>query len=268
MRRDDLYRAHCERSEMVAIMSRWGRVDLIRQYDLDRAKIFVIPWAAPVDVYRFPTADESDGVRKRYELPTNYLLYPAQAWQHKNHPRLLRALVEVTARGFEVHLICTGHIRGRSAAILREAQRLGISDRVRFLGWVPSDDMIALYRGGRGLVYPSLFEGWGMPIMEAFRLGIPVACSRIPVLQEQAGDAAIYFDPFKPSDIADAIISLWTDDSVRDRLVNLGRDRAQAIDWLTIAETFRAHYRRLSGAPLAERDAYLIDLSSSGMLLP
>ena len=77
-RRNDLYSAHCRSSDMIAVMSRWGRADLVQQYDIDKAKVFVVPWAAPVDLYRDPTSDDLDDLRKKYELPDRFLLYPAQ----------------------------------------------------------------------------------------------------------------------------------------------------------------------------------------------
>ena len=104
--------------------------------------------------------------------------------------------------------------------------------------------------------------------MESFRLGVPVACSRIPVLEEQAGDAAIYFDPQETSGIASVISSLWENVELRDRLVNFGRRRAQAIDWETVARAFRAHYRRLAGASLDVWDTQLVSRSASGEWLP
>jgi glycosyltransferase involved in cell wall biosynthesis len=268
-RRNDLYLTYSRRSDMIAVMSRWGRADIVRQYDVDEAKIFVIPWAAPVDAYASPTQAELSQIRGRYELPRRYLLYPAQTWLHKNHIRLVQALKEAENRGLEeINLICTGHIGTNFEAIMDEVQRLALTRKVKFLGWIPSNDMVGVYRLAHGVVYPSLFEGWGLPVMEAFRMEIPVACSRIPVLQEQAGDAAIYFDPDNPHEMADTIISLWTNQEVRDRLVSSGRGRAGAIDWTTIAEAYRAHYRRLAGMPLDERDAALIEMSVSGRWLP
>jgi glycosyltransferase involved in cell wall biosynthesis len=124
--------------------------------------------------------------------------------------------------------------------------------------------MIGLYRLSRGLIYPSLFEGWGMPVMESFSLDVPVACSRIPVLQEQAAEAALFFDPHDVGDIADAIVALWNDEALRERLMQRGRGRAKAIDWSMIAQAFRAHYRRLASAPLTDRDRDLLSLTASG----
>ena len=268
-RRNDLYLTHSRRSDMIAVMSRWGRADLVRQFDIDEAKIFVIPWAPPVDVYASPTPDGLSQIRERYELPSRYLLYPAQTWPHKNHIRLVQALREAEDRGLEeINLICTGHIGPHFEAIADQVQRLALTSKVRFLGWIPSSDVVGVYRLAHGVVYPSLFEGWGLPLMEAFSMEIPAACSRIPVLQEQAGDAAIYFDPDDSHEMADAIISLWTNQEVRDQLVSSGRERARAIDWKTIAEAYRAHYRRLAGLPLDERDAALIEISVSGQWLP
>jgi glycosyltransferase involved in cell wall biosynthesis len=268
-RRNHLYLTNCRRSDMIVVMSRWGRRDLVDRYALDENKVYVIPWAAPIEAYESPTSERIHDVRCRYDLPPRYLLYPAQTWPHKNHVRLLEALRQTGDRKFDdIQLVCTGHLGAHFPAIADEASRLDVAHRIRFLGWIPSSDMAAIYRSAVGLVFPSLFEGWGLPVVESFHAGIPVACSRIPVLEEQAGDAAVYFDPTDPADLAEAMIALWTDGELRDRLVILGRGRAASLDWRTIAETFRAHYRRLAGASLTDRDHALIGLSRSGAWLP
>jgi glycosyltransferase involved in cell wall biosynthesis len=268
-RRDHLYRLHCRRADMVVVMTRWGREDLVRHYGVDERKVFVIPWPAPTHAYGHPADGDVERVRRRWELPDRYVLYPAQTWPHKNHLGLVRALRLMVDDGLDdVTLVCTGHLGPHFPVIEREARTLGVRARTRFLGWVPSEDMLGIYRGARGVVFPSLFEGWGMPVMESFHLGIPVACSRIPVLQEQAGDAAAYFDPNDPRDLAAAVATVWTDDALRARLSRAGAARAAALDWTTIAEAFRAHYRRLAGHPLSDRDGALIDRSFTGAWLP
>jgi glycosyltransferase involved in cell wall biosynthesis len=264
-RRDAIYADNCRRSDMIAVMSRWGRSDIVRQYGIEEGKVFVIPWAAPVQISHEPTLGDLYDIVSKYRLPQSFLLYPAQMWPHKNHLRLVRAVKAAHDHGCtDLNVVCTGRMGAESTGIMTEARRLSIADRVRFLGWVPPEAMIGVYRLSRGLIYPSLFEGWGMPLMEAFSVEVPVACSRIPVLEEVAAEAAVYFDPYDIGDIADAIVSLWTDEGLRHRLVDHGQQRSQVLDWPTIAETFRAHYRRLANAPLTDRDRRLLTLSASG----
>lgn len=112
------------------------------------------------------------------------------------------------------------------------------------------------------MVFPTLFEGWGMPISEAFLAGAPVACSSVTSLPEQAGDAALAFDPLRPEEIADAIIRLWTDEALRSTLVGRGRARVARFGWERTARIFRAHYRRVANRPLTSEDRELIASSS------
>jgi glycosyltransferase involved in cell wall biosynthesis len=103
---------------------------------------------------------------------------------------------------------------------------LGLGQRVVFPGYLPDEDLAAVLAAARGLVFPSLYEGFGIPIIEAMAAGIPVACSNVTSLPEVAADAAIFFDPRIPTQIADAIIILAEDDPTRIRLINAGRRRA------------------------------------------
>jgi hypothetical protein len=107
------------------------------------------------------------------------------------------------------------------------------------------------------MVFPSLVEGWGLPICEAFAAGAPVACSSLDTLMEQAGDAAIFFDPTKTEDVLSAVQRLWDDDGLRNSLRIRGKRRAQLFTWSRTARIFLAHYRRLTGRFLKEDDRLL-----------
>jgi glycosyltransferase involved in cell wall biosynthesis len=268
-RRTGLYRSNCRMADMVAVMSRWGRADIVKQFGIRDSNVFVIPLSAPTEAYARVTESDEAMVRQKYALPEAYVFYPAQTWPHKNHIRLLRGLAEAYRSGLsDVNLVCTGHLTDEFVSIQREARRIDISDRVRFLGWIPANDVRAMYRSARAVIFPSLFEGWGMPVTEASFLGVPVACSRIPVLVEQAGDTALFFDPRDCRQIADAIASLWTNDELRFRLATTARVRTARLTWTTIAETYRAHYRRLAGEPLSAGDEALVERSRTGLWLP
>lgn len=115
----------------------------------------------------------------------------------------------------------------------------------------------------RAVVIPSLFEAASAPLWEAWRAGTPVACSNVTSLPEQAGAAAIVFDPHDLSQIAAATLQLWTEDDVRNRLIAAGRERVGSFTWLRTARIFRAHYRRLAGRDLTADDRELIDAATS-----
>ena len=157
-----------------------------------------------------------------------YLLYPANFWKHKNHEMLLAAF-GIASRGNlprDVKLVCTGASIERAQWLARAARALGLEDRILFPGFLGGDDFTALASRSAGVVFPSLYEGFGLPIIDAMALGVPAACSNVTALPEVAGGAALLFDPRKPDEIAAAMVSLVQDRALRERLVEAGRKRA------------------------------------------
>ena len=113
---------------------------------------------------------------------------------------------------------------------------MGLQESVQITGWVPREELYSLYGRARAFVYPSTFEGFGMPVLEALAAGIPVACSDIPPLREVAGDAALYFDPLNEDAIASAMERVMSDASLREHLAAAGRERARPFTWERCAE--------------------------------
>jgi len=116
------------------------------------------------------------------------------------------------------------------------AERMGVSERIRFPAFVPDADLEGLYRVARCFVFPSLYEGFGLPVLEAMRRGVPVACSDASSIPEVAGDAALYFDPLDSAQIADSIRRLLDDDALASRLIAAGRERQRGFSWRRTAE--------------------------------
>lgn len=156
-----------------------------------------------------------------------HVLYPANDWPHKNHTVLLEAWSILQAENQRIPLVLTG-ARGKLSPDLKDqiaAWNLGgvIEDR----DYVAREELDALVQHARCLIFPSLFEGFGMPILEAMEKGIPVVCSRIPVLEEVAGEAAAYFDPHSGKSVAKVINEVWNDAARRKGMIALGRARAR-----------------------------------------
>jgi glycosyltransferase involved in cell wall biosynthesis len=189
-----------------------------------------------VDHERFgPQATDVDAT---LDLPERFLVYPANLWPHKNHERLLRAFIRADVA--ELHLVLTGQTYGR---------RLALPDaRVRHLGHVPSDWLPALYRRATAAVFPSLFEGFGMPPVEAMACGTPVAVSDRGAMAEVCGDAALRFDPEDEEAIADAIRRIVGDESERAALRDRGLARAPRYRWDAFAARHLEAYRRAHDA--------------------
>jgi len=155
-----------------------------------------------------------------------FIFYPANFWAHKNHANLLRALQQLRADGLVVRCALTGTLLGRDEEWRAAVAAAGVGDLVRHLGRRPRAELSWLFHHARGLVFPSLFEGFGIPVVEAMHSGCPVACSGTTGLPEVAQGDALYFDPGDVRDVARAIARVWTDDALCRDLAARGRVRA------------------------------------------
>jgi glycosyltransferase involved in cell wall biosynthesis len=172
------YRTYCERADLAVMMTSWGRRDLIEHYGLPEAKVAVVNWGSVVEAYPEPSAADLARTRERLALPEDFVLYPAQAWPHKNHMELLEALALVRDRdGVAIPAVCPGAKNEFFGAVVERARSLGMEGQVTFPGFVSPLELGALYSMAHMLVFPSRFEGWGMPVTEAFAAGVPVASS-------------------------------------------------------------------------------------------
>jgi glycosyltransferase involved in cell wall biosynthesis len=256
--RERRYRAFCLQAALVVVATKWVKADVSRQLGIPIERIAVVNPGPAIDAYVPPTTVNEASITERLGLPDRYIFYPAQAWGHKNHERLLDALSLLRDRGVVVSLVCSGYRNERYPVVLRYAEELRLEAQVRFIGYVGPTEIQVVYRRATALVFPSLYEGWGLPILEAFSAGLAVACSNVTSLPELVRDAAIVFDPFEANAIASAVERLWTDDQLRARLVERGRARAAQFDWNRTARLMRAHYRRVARRYLDADDLELI----------
>ncbi len=255
--RDVEYGALCRQAVMVAVASSATRQDVIEYFDIAPDKVRVVP-AAPATERLEPVGEELAEVARRLELPDRFALYPARTWPHKNHLRLVDAVASLAATDLRVDVVCCGRTTDNVDAILARADALGVAERFHFTGFVTSRDLVCLYRLARLLVFPSEFEGWGLPVVEAFAVGLPVACSGIAALEEYGRGGALFFDPHAPDSIADAVRRLWVDDQLRETLAARGSEIAARFTWDRTARIFRAYYRRIAGRSLSEVDRDLV----------
>ena len=219
------YDRAARRADRVIVISEWARGRVVERLGLDRERVHAIHLG--VDQERFTPAP---AVRRE-----PFLLYPARPWPHKNHARLFEAFADVREQRPELRLVLTGV--GHDPARLPE--------RVETRGGVSADELVALYRRAAALVFPSLYEGFGLPPVEAMACGCPVAASNAGSLPEVVGDAAVLFDPTDPRSIADGIEEAL---GRADELASLGLERAAAFTW---DATARAHDRVYEAAASA-----------------
>ena len=189
--------------------------------------------------------DQLDLTSPEFDLPQKFVFYPANRWLHKNHDNLLKALVLLKQSGLIVDCIFTGHDSSEGYPLKEKVSEYGLQDQIRVFGYLTDQNIQHLYRTATMLCFPSLFEGFGMPILEAMSLGCPVACSNSTSIPEVAGNAALLFDGDDPGDIANAILKLWDDESLRVSLVRRGIAQA---DKFTTRDTAAKHLSAFNSA--------------------
>lgn len=225
-RRERTFRAVLPRAAAVVVGTEAGKREVESHYAVHPDRLRILPHPTPAWPLSIPEDPAADLLSAR-GLRAGGLLYPAQLWPHKNHATLLRALALLQREhGLNLDLICSGSDQGNLAHLQELAGGLGVTDRVRWLGFVERDLLRALYRSALALVYPSLLGPENLPPLEAFSLGCPVAAARVPGAEEQLGDSALLFDPLDAASIAAAVARLAREPDLRERLIGRGRLRA------------------------------------------
>ena len=258
--RETQYPAGCRFAHTVAVGTQWVKDDIVRRYGTDPDKIQVIPWASPTQFYKEPIQEHLTVVARKYQIEKPFAIYPAVTWPHKNHLRLLEALAYLRDnQDLVVRLVCTGsQYEPFWPRLKTRVDELNLVAQVKFLGFVPEEDLRALYRLAQFLVMPTLYEADSCPIHEAWAEGLPVASSNATALPDQVHDAGLLFDPKEVLDIADAVERMATDDKLRDELRERGYRRGKDFDWERTARAYRAVYRRAADVALTEEDRWLL----------
>lgn len=235
------------RARAVIAPSRFTAAALEKRYRTPREKIACIPAGVGPEFGPVGVAGERERLRARYGLPAgDFVFFPANPWPHKNHERLLGAVRRLSETlGVAVPLVCTGRLEGERRSISRMAAAAGLEpDQVHDLGFLEHTHMPALFRAARVVAFPTLFEGFGLPVIEALASGCPVACSDIPPLKEIAGDSARYCDATREESVAEALAEVWQDGRLRSALVERGLVRAREFAWDRIVPAILGSYER------------------------
>jgi glycosyltransferase involved in cell wall biosynthesis len=190
-------------------------------------------------------------IRERYGLADRFILYVGTIEPRKNLPRLIEGFADRRKRGELNHqLVCVGPYGWLSRDIDALIERRRVTDAVRFTGYVPFDDLPALYNLAEMLVFPSIYEGFGLPVIEAMACGTPVITGQVPALDEVGGRAVEQVQQLEPSALGDAMVRLAHDPDRRDALRLAGLERARAFSWERAArETLGVYAEALGHAP-------------------
>ena len=235
------------RASAIVTVSNSTRRDLLRLHMLPPDRVSVVHEAASPAFRRIRDRARLETVRAKYGLPERFLLYVGTIEPRKNLGRLVAAFGQARAAGIPHHLVCVGPYGWSSRDLTGLIERLALTPYVHFTGYVPFEDLPALYNLGELFVFPSLYEGFGLPVVEAMACGTPVITANSSSLGEIAGDAAITVDPLSTDALAQAIRGLATDEAYRRDLSERGWLRARTFSWTQTAKEMLAVYQRAAG---------------------
>ena len=220
------------RSDRILTVSEASKRDILRFFDIPPEKVVVIYNAIDERFLGPPNFEQMDLIRQRYQLDYPFLLYVGNIKPHKNVERLIDAFGMVRTKGLgDLRLVIIGDELSKYPALRQAVHRHRLDKYVRFLGFQPHDTLAGFYRLARAFVFPSLYEGFGLPPLEAMACGTPVVTSNVSSLPEIAGDAALLVDPYDRESIADAIRRAVTDEPLREVLSARGRARVRQFSW-------------------------------------
>jgi glycosyltransferase involved in cell wall biosynthesis len=239
------------RSDCILTVSDASKRDILHLFNIPPEKIVVVYNAIDAHFSVTPPPDAVARVRERYQLDHRFVLYVGNIKPHKNLVRLIEAFSELRAGDLEdIKLLIIGDEISKLPALRHAVHRHKLHKHVRFLGYVPDDQLAVLYRLAAVFVFPSLYEGFGLPPLEAMASGTPVVVSNVSSLPEVVGDAAVLVDPHDTDSIVDGLREVLTNPARADDMRRKGLARAREFSWeRSVARTLEV-YKRV-GAPLA-----------------
>lgn len=246
--RNALYRPSAEQAARIIAISEHAKRCLVERYQINPEKIDVVHIGYGEQFRVIDDSDLLNTARKRYGLLKPFIYYPAATWPHKNHKRLLAALKLMRERyGFDGQLVLSGISMQANDEVLKEIGRLGLQNDVTLLGYLPHEELPCLYNLARLMVFPSLFEGFGIPLVEAMACGCPIACADVTSIPEVVGDAALTFGPCSIEEIAEKTWKLWSDDALREESTARGLERVKQFSWENMARQTINAYEKVRG---------------------
>lgn len=239
---------YCRRADAIITVSQSSKRDIVESYGLDPAKITVIYEAASSEFVPAAPSLVAEA-RSRYGLPERFLLHVGTIEPRKNLVRLIEALEDLSRGGLRIPLVVVGAKGWLYDAFFARLEESGLSRDVLFPGYVPQADLPILYSAATAAVTPSVYEGFGLPVLEAMACGTPVVCSNASSLPEVGGEAAEYFDPYDVADMSESIRRVWDSHELRLLMGQRGLEQAAGFSWKRAAQrTLAVYYEALGEA--------------------
>ena len=243
------------KADLVVVPSHAVKRDVVRRVGLPEDRVVVTHEGCEPRFRPVRSAAALRDVAARYSLPSHYVLAVGTLEPRKNVTTLLKAFARLRRDGevdADLRLVLAGARGWLDEPIFATVRSLGLEDAVRFTGFVDDDDLPAVYSGAALFVFPSLHEGFGLPLLEAMACGVPVVTSNISSMPEVAGDAAVLVDPRDEQGLAAAIARLLRDEALRDRLREAGIARARQFSWEATARRTLDAYASVVPQPVAQ----------------
>jgi glycosyltransferase involved in cell wall biosynthesis len=239
------------RATRVLTPSEFSRRAILRHYAVDEHKVVVAPNGVSARFRPMDRGTARSAVQHRFGLRGPFVLTVGDLQPRKNHTGLLRAFEEVVRNrpSLQHQLVFAGKETWYSRDFHRAVQSSPVRDRVRFTGFVDDEDLVRLYGACDLFAFPSFYEGFGLPILEAMACGRAVVCSNTTAMPEVAGSAAILFDPYSTHEMARAMIDVLADRELRARMERMGTRRAAMFSWERAAEETLKVYHQVAGCP-------------------
>lgn len=232
----------CRNADKIIAISQCTKQDIIKFYSIPEERIEVVYQGCNPLFYRTTSIDEIQAIKKRYGLPSNYLLCVGTLEQRKNQLSILQSLALANN---DIHLVLTSKPTKYQVIIEERIKSLGLQQRVHILNNVLNPDLPAIYQGATAFTYLSWFEGFGIPVLEALVSGIPVIAATGSCLEEAGGPASLYCNPFDYQQIAAYINELTCDSKKREDMAVSGKEYAKRFSYQLIAQQLHSIYQQL-----------------------
>jgi len=240
-------RISVRQADALIAVSEGTRQDSIRLLNLPPQKIYTTPLGASQEYQKITDPVLLEDMRRKYKLPTGFFLYTGLVEPRKNLPMLIRAYASLLDQGIKEKLVIVGRVGWMSDEIFKLADRLGLDKKVVFTGYIDQNDLPAIYNLASVFVYPTLYEGFGLPVLEAMACGTPVITSAVSSLPEIVGNAGVLLPPADEEALSSAMFRLMSDPVERKRLASLGLARAAQFTWQNTALETSKIYQMVAG---------------------
>jgi len=216
-----------KRAKMILTISEASKRDIMRIYDIAQEKI-VVTYPGLKKTY---SLNNMELLEKKYHISGDYILFVGTLQPRKNIEKLIEGFSNVVKKHPKLTLVVVGKHGWLYEDILKAPKKYGIEEKVKFISFVPDQDLASFYKQALCYVLPSLYEGFGLPVLEAMAYDCPVITSNISSLPEAGGDAALYVDPKNVDDIAEKILMLVENPSLRRELIEKGKKQIKKFSW-------------------------------------